>query len=103
MVLSFIDYQKLEKVEVGGLTGRWYSQIIDDINLRFSKFIETMSSISYDPLDLYNTSFVEDYNTFLEMSDDFDRRLAKVSKTCFEESNNLMSLHKVNTVFIISN
>lgn len=100
MISDFIDYEKLEKLEVGGLMGRLYSPVIERVNVRFLKFVERMSAISYDPLDLlnesYNTMFLEDYNFFLEMSSDIDNRLATVSKACFENSNDLMSLHKVN-------
>lgn len=100
MLVDFIDYEKLEKVEVGGLMGRWYSPVIASVDNRFRKYMEKMSSISYDPLDLlnesYNTSFLEDYNFYLDMSKDIDNRLATVSKACFENSEDLMSLHKVN-------
>lgn len=100
MIINFIDYQKLEKVEVGGLMGRWFNPIIESVYTQFSKFMEKMNSISYDPLDLLNeennTSFLEDYNFHLIMSDDIDNRLVTVSKMCFEKSDDLMSVHKVN-------
>lgn len=100
MIIDFIDYQKLEKVEVGGLMGRWFNQIIENVYIRFSKFMEKMNSISYDPLDLFNEEnnslFLEDYNFHLIMSNDIDNRLATVSKMCFEKGDDLMSIHKVN-------
>lgn len=96
---KFIDYQKLEKVEVGGLMGRWFSPMVETVYHRFSKFMEKMISISYDPLDLLNevnnVSFLEDYEFYLDMSNDIDNRLATVSVACFENSDDLMSLHKV--------
>lgn len=101
MIINFIDYQKLEKVEVGGLMGRWFNPIIESVYIRFSKFMEKMNSISYDPLDLLNeennTLFLEDYNFHLIMSDDIDNRLVTVSKMCFEKSDDLMSIQKVIT------
>lgn len=100
MLVDFIDYEKLEKVEVGGLIGRWYNPVIERLYIRFSKYMDKMSSISYDPLNLlnksFNTLFLEDYNFYLNMSKDIDNRLATVSKACFENSNDLTSLHKVN-------
>lgn len=100
MIGDFIDYEKLEKLEVGGLMGRLYSPVIERVNIRFTKFMERMSAISYDPLDLlnesYNTLFLEDYKFYLEMSNDIDNRLSTVSKACFDNSEDLMSLHKVN-------
>lgn len=102
-MINFIDYQKLEKVEVGGLMGRWYGPVIERLYFRFSKFMEKMASISYDPLDLlnnaYNASFLEDYDFYLHMSKDIDNRLTTVSKACFNNSNDLMSLHKVSFLF----
>ncbi|VVC32244.1 Hypothetical protein CINCED_3A002285 [Cinara cedri] len=103
MIINFIDYQKIEKIEVSGLVGRWYSPIIERVYLQFTKYMEKMSSISYDPLDLlnesYNKSFLEDYNFYLNMSNDIDQSLATVSKAYFENSDDLMTLHKFIMVF----
>lgn len=99
MIIGLNDYQKLEKVEVGGHMGHWYSPMIEGVYVRFTKYMERMISISYDPLDLLNevntVSFLEDYNFYLNMSDDFDHCLATIAKACFENSEDLMSLHKV--------
>jgi len=40
----------------------------------------------------YNINF---YNFYLNMSDDIDKRLATISKACFENSDDLMSIYKV--------
>lgn len=100
MLITFIDYQKLEKVEVGGLIGCWYGPMIENVYFRFTKYMEKMVSIAYDPLDLLNdannSAFLEDYNFYLNMSNDIDNRLATVSKACFENIDDLMSFHKVN-------
>ncbi|XP_050529246.1 dynein beta chain, ciliary-like [Daktulosphaira vitifoliae] len=103
IINSLLDYQKLEKVEVGGLIGRWYSNKVEELFSRFSRFLEKLGTISYDPLDMFNdannVSFMEDYNAYLEMTDDFDKRLTTICKACFEYSDDLMSLHKFIMVF----
>lgn len=105
MMASLIDFQKLEKVEVGGLMGCWHSPVIEDIYLQFSKFMEKVVSISYDPLDLMNevnnAAFLEDYQLYLNMAEDFENCLATISKASFEDNNDLMSLHKVKIYSII--
>jgi len=105
MIKKFIDYQKLEKVEVGGLIGCWYSPMIENMYLQFTKYMEKLVSIAYDPLDMLSdvnhALFAEDYNFYLNMSDDIDNRLATVSKACFENIDNSMSFHKVNLPFFI--
>lgn len=102
---KFIDYQKLEKVEVGGLIGRWYGPVVETVYNRFSKYMEKMISISYDPLDLLNeannVSFLKDYEFYSDMSADIDNCLATVSEACFESSDDLMSLHKVSVIRLI--
>lgn len=99
MLVNFIDYQKLEKIEMGGLMGRWYSSVIEEVFLLFSKDLENMSSISYDPLDMLNdesnVSFLKDYETHMAISNDIDNRLATICKICFEKSDNLMAIQKV--------
>jgi len=102
MLIGSIDYQKLEKVEVGELAGRLYNSIVESVYQRFLKFMEKIVSISYDPLDLLNEAnnrlFSEDYNLYLNMSDDFDKCLATISIVCFKNNDNLTSLHKVNNI-----
>jgi len=99
MIITLFDYQKLEKVELSGLEGRWYSATIENIYLRFLKFMEKMSSASYDPLDLLdetnNKSFLEDYNFYLDITNDSDNCLSNICTTYFESSFNLSSLYKV--------
>lgn len=101
MVVTFIAYQKLEKVELDGFMGRWDSQKVESMYLQFTKYMENMVSISYDPLDLLNevnnSAFLEDYEFYLKMANNVDMRLAAISKTCFENSYNLMTFHKVNS------
>lgn len=102
MLVTMIDYQQLEKIEVsGGLTGRMYSPVIERIYLRFSKFLERLNTIAYDPLDLHNdesnTLFLEDYDIYNVLSNDIDHRLAAVTQAYFDSSDNLMSMHKVNS------
>lgn len=102
MVVGLLDYQKLEKIEAGGFIGRWLSPTIDDIHFRFSKYVEKAASISYDAMDFSNeennTLFLEDYNFYLDVSNDIDNRLANIVKASFENSDDLMSVHKVNYV-----
>lgn len=100
MLVTMIDYQQLEKIEVsGGLTGRMYSPVIERVYLRFSKFLERLNTIAYDPLDLNNdesnTLFLEDYDFYSTLSNDIDHRLAAVTQAYFDGSENLMSMHKV--------
>lgn len=100
MLINYIDYQKLEKVEMAGLMGRWYSSVIDEVSLVFSKDLEKMSSISYDPLDMLNVEsnafFLKDYEIHMTISNDIDNRLAKICKISFENSDHLMATQKVN-------
>lgn len=96
---SLVDFQKLEKVEVNGLMGRCHSIVIEDMYLQFTKFMDKVVSISYDPLDILNetsnTAFLEDYQLYLNMSEDFDNCLVTISKGSFENNENLMALQKV--------
>lgn len=100
MIVDFIDHQKLEKVEMGGHMARWYGTIVEEMFLEFSKDLEKMSSISYDPLEMLNAEsnaqFKIDYDTHMAITKNIDNRLATISKICFESSNDLMALQKVN-------
>lgn len=93
-----IEYSKLEKVEIGGLNGRHLgakvADIFDEFNLAFNIF----RSVSYDPADPDDDSFVTDYKVFKDKVLDMDRRMAAISSLAFNECHNLDSIFKVSSV-----
>ena len=92
-----IEYQKLEKVEFGGITGGALSQrvveIFDEFNAEYKIFTER----TYDPLD-YNDkntpSFFHDFYKFKDRMDDFDRRLGKCCCQGFDNCYDVESMFK---------
>lgn len=90
-----MEYYKLEKVEIGGLTGRNLGMKVADIFEEFNGAFSVFSSIAYDPTDPEDDSFLEDYKNFVEKVLDLDRRMAAISTLAFNECHNCDSIFKV--------
>ncbi|KAJ8945230.1 hypothetical protein NQ318_011210 [Aromia moschata] len=89
-----LEFSKLEKVEIGGIKGRWLSQKCMDIFEEFNKAYMVFANITYEILDLKELRIISDTTTFNEKCEDFDRRLAAIFTQAFDECYNLESLFK---------
>lgn len=91
-----IEYSRLEKVEVGGLSGRYLGSKVANIFDEFNTAFNVFRGITYDPVDTEDDSFVEDYKLFSEKVLDMDRRLAAISTLAFGDCHNLETIFRVN-------
>lgn len=93
-----LEFNKLEKVEIGGLKGRLLSQKCEEILEEFNKAYNVFVNITYEVFDLDDDHIVRDYEVFLEKCVDFDRRLAAIFLQSFDDCNNIDSIVKMNNV-----
>ncbi|KAL1512674.1 hypothetical protein ABEB36_002231 [Hypothenemus hampei] len=89
---THIDFSKLEKVEIGGIKGRYLSakcaSIFDDFNKSYSSF----QNIQYDILNINDDSLIKDFENFEEICADYDRRLAAIFTQAFDDCYNLENM-----------
>ncbi|XP_050294546.1 dynein beta chain, ciliary-like [Anthonomus grandis grandis] len=91
---TFIEFTKLEKVEIGGIKGRYLSAKCLDIFEEFNKAYTHFQNIQYDVLNTKQDFLVKDYESFQETCADFDKRLAAIFSQAFDDCYNLETMFK---------
>lgn len=95
---TVMEFQKLEKIEIGGMKGRVLSGQIRDISAEFDSYFHGFASKSYDVLDPDDDKFDEDFKEFQENIVDLDLKLSTVLVESFDSCSNLESVFKVDIV-----
>ncbi|XP_031334092.1 dynein beta chain, ciliary-like [Photinus pyralis] len=94
IIATNIEFQKLEKVEIGGIKGRVLSKQCEEIFEEFTRVYVHFVQITYDFLDPANNQIVADNERFMEKCQDFDSRLACIFIQVFDECYNMESIFK---------
>ncbi|KAL3288578.1 hypothetical protein HHI36_003017 [Cryptolaemus montrouzieri] len=95
ILVANIDYSKLERVEIGGLKGKYLSVKCEDIFTDFGRVYSVFQNITYDVLDIEDLHIHDDYKIFENKCADIDHRLASVFQQAFDDCNNLEGLFKL--------
>lgn len=93
---TIMEFNKLEKIEIGGIKGRTLSSRIVGVFQEFQLCFSMFSGKSYDALDPDDKSFVVDFETFKQKIFEMDMKLAAILCQAFEDCSNLESIFKVN-------
>ncbi|KAB0805217.1 hypothetical protein PPYR_02187 [Photinus pyralis] len=94
IIATNIEFQKLEKVEIGGIKGRVLSKQCEEIFEEFTRVYVHFVQMTYDFLDPANNQIVADNERFMEKCQDFDSRLACIFIQVFDECYNMESIFK---------
>ncbi|XP_075778342.1 dynein axonemal heavy chain 11 isoform X4 [Pelodiscus sinensis] len=89
------EFQKLEKLEFGGVKGKTLSEQIYRMNEEFIESCKVFKEKTYDPSDFHNMEFEDDYVEFKTKILDFDRRLGSLLCVGFLDCSGLESAFKV--------
>lgn len=90
-----LEFNKLEKVEIGGLRGRGLSMKCGEIFEEFNVIYNVFRNIQYDVLDPDDKNIQADYELFTQKCLDLDRRLAAIFSQAFDDCYNLDSIFKL--------
>uniref|UniRef100_A0A8C4YFM3 Dynein axonemal heavy chain 11 n=1 Tax=Gopherus evgoodei TaxID=1825980 RepID=A0A8C4YFM3_9SAUR len=94
-----LEFQKLEKLEFGGVKGKTLSEQIYRMNEEFIESCKVFKEKTYDPSDYNNVEFEEDYVEFKAKILDFDRRLGSILCVGFLDCSGLESAFKLLAIF----
>lgn len=102
---TVLEFQKLEKIEIGGLKGRVLGGQIRDISAEFEAYFHGFASKSYDVLDPDDETFNVDFKDFQDNIVDLDLKLSTVLVESFDNCSTLESIFKVKstTDFLLVN
>ncbi|KAL4716849.1 hypothetical protein ACJJTC_012660 [Scirpophaga incertulas] len=92
---TVLEFQKLEKIEVGGMKGRVLSGQIREISTEFDAFFHGFASKSYDVLEPDDDTFNEDFKNFQENIVDLDLKLSTVLVESFDNCPTLDDIFKL--------
>lgn len=92
---TVLEFQKLEKIEIGGMKGRVLSGQIRDISAEFEGYFHAFASKSYDVLDPDDDRFNDDFKEFQDNIVDLDLKLSTVLVESFDNASTLEAIFKV--------
>ncbi|KAF6216233.1 hypothetical protein GE061_000573 [Apolygus lucorum] len=99
LFVTTMEYMKLEKVEVGGNKAHALSLRLNELFENFNNLTASFSSLPYDPTNIDDDLFMEDYQRFKATIMDCDRRLASVACMAFDDCTNFEQIFKMMNVF----
>ncbi|RXM32245.1 Dynein heavy chain 11, axonemal [Acipenser ruthenus] len=99
LFVNILEFQKLEKLEFGGIKGKVLSEQVSMMNDEFLECCKVFKDRNYDPLDYNCQEFEYDYHVFKEKILDLDRRLATILYLAFKDCSGLESAFKLVAVF----
>ncbi|XP_014248489.1 dynein beta chain, ciliary-like isoform X2 [Cimex lectularius] len=94
-----IEYQKLEKVEIGGYYSYNLSRRLGTLYEEFNAAVEVLRNIQYDPGDLDDNSWERDFQVFKEKIKDFDNRMAAICALGFDNCTNFRDIFSMVYLF----
>lgn len=92
---TVLEFQKLEKIEIGGMKGRVLSGQIREISGEFENYFHSFASKSYDVLDPDDLKFDGDFKEFQDNIVDLDLKLSTVLVESFDNCATLEAIFKV--------
>ncbi|XP_070583565.1 dynein axonemal heavy chain 11 isoform X3 [Erythrolamprus reginae] len=96
--VTMLEFEKLEKLEFGGIKGKSLNAQICKLNEEFIESCNTFKEKTYDPLDYNNMEFEEDYADFKHKNLEFERHLGAIFCVAFLDCSGLESAFKLITI-----
>lgn len=89
-----MQFNKLEKIELGGTKGKTLTETLKQISDQFKKAVENFRALPYDTMDITQKSFDNDFMTFRQKIKELERRLASVITQGFDDNDTIMGKFK---------
>ncbi|XP_067457869.1 dynein axonemal heavy chain 11 isoform X1 [Thunnus thynnus] len=93
-----LDYQRMEKLEFGGLKGKLYSEHAAQLYREFCSHCHMLKHSENSPLDCNSEDFENEYKDFKVKIMDFECRLASLLCLAFKDCSGLESALKLLTI-----
>ncbi|XP_076016721.1 dynein axonemal heavy chain 11 [Genypterus blacodes] len=91
-------FQRMEKLEFGGLKGKIYGENAAQINKEFNQRCHVLKHSENNPLDCNCQDFENDYKDCKVKIEDFESRLASILCSAFKDCSDLESALKMLTI-----
>nr|XP_056713421.1 dynein axonemal heavy chain 11 [Euleptes europaea] len=97
--VTMLEFEKLEKLEFGGIKGKFLNDQIYRLNEEFMESCKFLKEKTYNPLDYNDVEFDEDYVHFKHKILEFERRLGSIFCVGFLDCSGLESAFKLLAIF----
>ena len=92
---TVVQFQRLERVEIGGNKGRTLSASVAQIYVDFTSTLETFTKVPYDVLDVEVKQFDDDFYVFRCEIKELERRLGSVLNQGFDDCGTIFAAFKL--------
>ncbi|XP_045482107.1 dynein beta chain, ciliary [Harmonia axyridis] len=92
---TVLEFNKLEKIEIGGVKGRGLSSRLTEVYAEFQQSFSIFSGKSYDVLDPDDLAFLDDFRSFKQNIFEMDMKLSAILCQALEDCNNLDAVFKL--------
>ncbi|XP_075889814.1 dynein axonemal heavy chain 9 isoform X2 [Nelusetta ayraudi] len=99
ILLTAVDLQKLEKLEIGGVRGRVLSHQVQSLHHEFVDTYKLFTEKPHDCLELNNKEYEEDVKKLRLKVDDTERRLGAIFCQAFDDAPGLEHIFKLLDMF----
>jgi dynein heavy chain len=90
-----IEFNRLEKIEIGGTKGKILSSQVAQIFNEFTIGLTAFAKLKYDILNIALKQFDEDRNNFTALITDLDRRISTILCQAFDDCSGLYSCFRL--------
>ena len=97
--VTTVQFQKLERIEIGGLRGKALSHSVAKVLAEFKDLYTVFTIRTYDCLDPEEIGFIEDYKEFNKGIISLDRKLAATLSRALEDCTMSNAIFKLLHVF----
>lgn len=95
LTTTVMQFNKLEKIELGGTKGKILTETIKQINDEFKKAVDSFKDLKYETMDINNSQFDEDFLSFRNKIKELERRLASVITQGFDDNDTISGKYKL--------
>ncbi|CAJ1459802.1 unnamed protein product, partial [Effrenium voratum] len=98
-VKTVLQFNKLERVDIGGTKGKVLSKCVEKVHEEFEKAVEKFRRVPYDIFDVKEMAFISDFHEFRLTIRDLDRRLGSILAAAFHDQDTLHGRAKLLDAF----
>ncbi len=95
LTTTIMQFNKLEKLELGGTKGKTLTETLKQISEEFKKAVENFRALPYDTMDINEKRFDDDFMVFRDKIKELERRLASVVTQGFDDNDTIMGKFKL--------
>lgn len=92
---TFLQFKKLQKIEIGNTKGRILSATVIQIYDEFKTTVDEFMTVKYDIMNIEERAFDDDFFKFRQRIKELERRLASILTQGFDDSDTIIGKFKL--------